>query len=362
MKTDLLHLLALSYVPGIGPANQRKILKTFEAQTLWQLSNRDLKEIFKNKTEFIPYFQSTQVLELAQKEIEYCKANGIEIVEAKSNEYPAKLKHCYDAPLILFKKGNYDFNRKLHIALVGTRKMTAYGKKFIDELIADLSNQNIAIVSGLAFGCDIQAHRQCLNHGMPNVAVLAHGLNRVSPVSHRKEAFEIIQNGALISEYSTFHNAEPINFVLRNRIIAGLSDAVIVVESDKRGGALATANYANAYNREVFALPGRIDDRFSLGCNALIQSNQAYMIRNAKDLLQYFNLRLAPKPKQLDLFIELEDDEKVIYEYLKSNGRQQIDRLSIELNMPIFKLNSVLLNMELKGVVKPLSGKFFEIA
>lgn len=264
-----------------------------------------------------------------------------------------------DSPLVLFKKGNHNFNSGLHIAVVGTRKMTSYGKKFIETLLGELIHQRITIVSGLAYGCDIEAHRAAIQNGIPNIAVLAHGLNRVSPSAHRKEAKALQENGALISEYSSFHNAEPMNFVVRNRIIAGISDGVIVVESDRKGGALATAQYANSYNREVFAVPGRIDDKFSLGCNQLIQSNQACMIRNADDLLQYFNLKASPKPVQPKLFIELEPDERLVYDFLKTNGRQQVDVLSASLKIPVYSLNALLLNLEIKGAVKAFSGKFY---
>ncbi len=359
MNADLLYLMALTYVPGIGPVNQRKILKAVEPEELWRLSEKDLKEIFRGRTEIIPYFQSKELLDLAQKELAFCAKNQIEILSISSTLYPEKLKNCSDSPLILFKKGNYKFEDKLQIGIVGTRKMTSYGQKFISEFVEELARQKIGIISGLAYGCDIEAHRNAIRHHIPNVAVLAHGLNRISPVSHKKEAKEIVENGALLTEYSSFHNAEPINFVLRNRIIAGICDAVVVVESDKRGGAFVTAQYANSYNREVFAVPGRVEDRFSLGCNELIQSNQAIMIRNARDLLHYFNLKSNPKPVQTELFIELEPDEKLIYEFLRSGGRQQIDVLSGALQIPVFKLNGILLNLELKGVIKAFSGKFY---
>jgi len=359
MNPDLLHLLALTYVPGIGPINQRKIIKVVEPKELWNLPRKELKEIFRGRMDLISNFQSSELLELAEKEIQFCAKNEIEILEITSNEYPEKLKNCSDSPLILFKKGNYSFQERLQIGIVGTRQMTLYGKKFIEDLLDELATQKIGIISGLAYGCDIEAHRNSIRHQIPNVAVLAHGLNRISPSAHRKDAKEIIQNGALLTEYSTFHNAEAMNFVLRNRIIAGLCDAVVVVESAKKGGALATAQYANSYNREVFAVPGRVDDKFSLGCNHLIQTNQAVMIRNADDLLSYFNLKSKPKPVQTELFIELEPEEKLIYEFLKTNGRQQIDTLSNNLKLPVFKLNSILLNLELKGVVKAFSGKFY---
>jgi DNA processing protein len=359
MNPNLLPLLALTYVPGLGPMNQRKILKVVGVEEIWQLKPKELKAIFRNRPDFATYFQNNECFSLAQKELDFCERNSIEILTYQDSNYPQKLKNCSDSPLVLFKKGNYQFNRKLHIGIVGTRKMTSYGKKFIENLMEDLASQNIAIVSGLAYGCDIEAHRTSLNQGIPNLAILAHGLNRISPAPHRKEASEIIENGALITEYSTFHNAEPLNFVLRNRIIAGLCDAVIVVESDKKGGALATANYANAYNREVFAVPGRIDDKFSLGCNELIQSNQSYMIRSAKDLLDYFNLKINPKPLQKELFIDLNPDQKLIYEYLSKEGKKHIDEMSIQLQIPQYKLNLVLLELELMGLIKPFSGKLY---
>lgn len=361
MNPNLLPLLALTYVPGLGPINQRKILKTVDAEQIWQLSPKELKSIFRNRNDLIHYFQTNECFALAQREMDYCAKHGIEIISYQDSNYPEKLKSCSDSPLVLFKKGNYQFDKKLHIGIVGTRQMTAYGKKFIENLMEDLASQNIAIVSGLAYGCDIEAHRSSLQQGIPNLAILAHGLNRISPAPHRKEAKEIVENGALITEYSTFHNAEPLNFVLRNRIIAGLCDAVIVVESDKRGGALATANYANSYNREVFAVPGRIEDKFSLGCNELIQSNQAYMIRDAKDLLNYFNLKINPKPIQKELFIDLNEDQNLVYQFLTKSGRKHIDEISLTLQIPLYKLNVVLLELELMGLIKPFSGKIYGV-
>ena len=361
MNLNPLYTLALTYIPGIGPINQKKILTLTDAESLWNLSKKEQNEIFRGRKDILNHLQSSECLDLAQKQIDYCHKNNIEILVHSEKNYPEKLKNCVDSPLILFQKGNFKFHSKLYIGIVGTRKMTHYGKVFIEKLITDLTNQNICIVSGLAYGCDIVAHQTSIKNQIPNLAILAHGLNRISPSAHKKEAKEIQENGALITEYSTFHNAEPINFVLRNRIIAGLCDAVIVVESDVKGGALATANYANAYNREVFALPGRVDDKFSLGCNHLIQSNQAYLIRNSEDLLNYFNLKLNPKPVQKELFITLNEEEQMIYDHLLKNGKQQIDQLSVQLGFPVFKLNGILLNLELKEIIKPLPGKFFEI-
>lgn len=361
MNPNLIYLLALTYVPGIGPVNQRKILKVVQPEEIWKLPTKYLKEIFRNRKDLISYFQTNDCLATAQREIDFCSKNDIQIITYLDENYPEKLKNCSDSPLVLFQKGNYDFRRKLHIGVVGTRKMTHYGKKFIEDFVSELSNQDICLVSGLAFGCDIEMHRNAIEKDLPNIAVLAHGLNRISPVSHQKEAREIIANGALLSEYSSFHRVEPINFVLRNRIIAGLCDAVVLIESDTKGGALATAHYANSYNREVFAVPGRVDDRWSLGCNELIQSNQAYMIRNAKDLLNYFNLKSNPKPVQKELFFQLNPDQEKVYSYLLKNGKRHIDQISLDLEIPTFKLNGILLELELLEVIKPFSGKMFGV-
>jgi DNA processing protein len=361
MNPDLKYLLALTYLPDIGPVNQKKILNLIKPEALWNLSKSELKTFFAEKIKLAEAFQSSKLLDLADKEIDFCNRNGIEILSFDSENFPEKLKDCHDSPVILFKKGNYNFDKKLHIGIVGTRNMTSYGKNFIESLIRDISNQPVTIVSGLAFGCDVEAHRASIKNQVTNVAVLAHGLHRISPSDHKKEANEIISNGALITEYSTFHAAEPSNFISRNRIVAGLCDALVVVESDKKGGSLSTAEFANSYNREVFAVPGRVEDRFSLGCNNLIHSNQAYMIRNADDLLNYFNLKNKPKTIQPKLFIDLEPDESLIYDLLRKEGKLQIDSIAEKTQMPIFKLNGLLLNMELKGILKPLPGKFFEI-
>lgn len=359
MNANPLFLLALTYIPGVGPINQRKILQIAEPEELWNLSSSDLKKIFRKRPELANYFQSRKCLELAEKEMEYCRKNEIEIISWGSARYPRRLKECSDSPLVLFKKGNYEFDRKIQLAIVGTRQMTSYGRDFIRTLIEGLPVQKFAVISGLAFGCDIEAHRNCIEKEIPNVAVVAHGLHRISPSGHKKEAGQIIKNGAVLTEYSSFHNAEPINFILRNRIIAGLSDAVIVVESNKRGGALATAQYANSYNREVFAVPGRVKDKYSLGCNALIQRNQACMIRGVEDVLEYFNLTAKPKVRQTQLFIEMDADEKPVFDFLKKNGRQQIDTLALALDLPVHRLSGILLNLELKNAIKSFTGRFY---
>jgi len=362
MKPNLLYTLALTYIPGVGAATANKILKAIDSpELIWQMSDRELFDVFKNKKEFIPHILNRSSLKRAEAELKFAEKNGIQVLSQQDSDYPQKLKECVDAPLVLFQKGKHDFNKKLHIAIVGTRKMTNYGKTFIHDFLSEIANQQIVIVSGLAYGCDIEAHKNSNELNIPNVAVLAHGLNKISPQPHLSEAKKIVENGCLLTEYSTFHQAEPMNFILRNRIVAGLCDAIIVVESDIKGGSLTTATFANNYNREVFAVPGRINDKFSSGCNRLIQSNQAIMIRNAQDLLDYYDLKSKPKVTQKQLFVELDSEEKLVFDFLNINGKQQIDQISINLNIPTYRLNSILLNLELKGIVRSLSGKNYEI-
>ena len=310
MNPDAIYTLALTYIPKVGPVNQRKLLALADAKSIWSLSKKEQDEIFRGRKDILTYLRSSACLDLAQKELEFCEKNNIEVLLHSSESYREKLKNCIDSPLVLFKKGNHEFKSQLYIAIVGTRKMTAYGKNFIDNLVQGLATHQMTIVSGLAYGCDIEAHKASNRNGVPNIAVLAHGLHKVAPAAHQKEARDLQQKGALVSEYSSFHNPEPMNFVLRNRIIAGICDAVIVVESDKKGGALATAQYANAYNREVFAIPGKPTDKMSQGCHNLIKQQKANLLTSATDLIYMLNWDLEkPKAQQQKLFVELSPDE-----------------------------------------------------
>jgi DNA processing protein len=270
---------------------------------------------------------------------------------------------------MIYTKGNCDLNNGKFIGIVGTRNATETGKENCKKLISDLSlaQPNSIIVSGLAYGIDICAHKSALDASLPTIGVLGHGLDRIYPSSHRSTAVKMLQNGSLLTEYLSQTNPDRQNFVQRNRIIAGLCDAIIVVESAVRGGALITAELANEYNRDVFAFPGRVGDEWSAGCNALIKNNKASLIESANDILQFMNWEKQNSNQlsstvQTALFLDLSNDEQKIVGTLRQNtDGLQLNELAIQLEKPVSKISSLLLEMEFKGLVKCLPGNLYKI-
>lgn len=364
MKTDLPYILALSFQKRIGDITARKIIQFFgSAEAAWNCKPKDLMQISGIGQQISKDFGQKKWLELAFNEIEYCENNHIRILTFYDDTYPQLLKECIDAPLVLFCKGNLEFNHfnNKKISIVGTRKMTNYGRGFITELIEGLADFDVTIVSGLAYGCDIEAHTNALKNKLVTWSVMGTNFERIYPAAHKIIAVEMLQKGGWITEQPSFKAGAPESFLQRNRIIAGLSDITIVVESAFKGGSLVTAKFANEYNREVFALPGKTTDALSVGCNYLIKSHQAYLVENSKDIIDYFNFNSQKKSKQIDLFIEISDDEKVIVNYLKKNGKQHIDKMSFDLNMKSYELMPLLLDLELKQIISTLPGKFYDL-
>lgn len=311
---------------------------------------------------------SQNVLARAEEEIEFIKKNKIQANFFTDRDYPFRLKECVDAPIMIYSKGNCNLNNDKFVGIVGTRNATEAGKENCKKLIFDLaaSQPNTIIVSGLAYGVDICAHKAALDAGLPTIGVVGHGLDRIYPASHRSSAVKMIEHGALVTEYLSKTNPDRPNFVQRNRIIAGMSDAIIVVESAARGGALITAEVANDYNRDVFAFPGRVNDEWSAGCNALIKNNKAALIESAEDVMRIMNWEnqtLATQPNiQTTLFLDLTDEEQNIVSTLRQNmDGLQLNELSLQLEKPISKISSMLLEMEFKGVVKCLPGNIYRI-
>jgi len=254
--------------------------------------------------------------------------------------------------------------KKKVISIVGTRNITSYGTAFCEKLIEDLAPLDPVIVSGFAYGVDICAQKTAIKHGLQTIGCLAHGLNQIYPKIHSKFVPDVEKNGGFVTEFWSTSNPDRENFLKRNRIIAGMSEATIVVESAEKGGSLVTADIANSYNREVFAVPGRAKDKYSSGCNNLIKQQKAHMITSAADLIYLLNWELEEKetkPIQKQLFIELDEVEKAIYSYLQKEGKQLLDSIALDCKLPIFKVSSTLLNMEMKGVIRPLPGKLFEV-
>ncbi len=364
MQIDLPYILALSFQKGIGDITARKIIQFFgSAEAAWNCKPKDLMQISGIGQQISKDFGNKKWLDLAFNEIEYCKNNQINILTFYDEVYPQLLKECIDAPLVIFCKGNLEFNQfnNKKISIVGTRKMTNYGRNFITELIEGLADFDVTIVSGLAYGCDIEAHTNALKNNVATWSVMGTNFERIYPASHKKVAVEMLQKGSWITEQPSFKAVVPEAFLQRNRIIAGLSDITIVVESAFKGGSLVTAKFANEYNREVFALPGKSTDTLSIGCNYLIKSHQAYLVENSKDIIDYFNFNSKKKPKQIDLFIEFSDDENLIVNYLKTNGKQHIDKMSFDLNLKSYELMPTLLDLELKQIVSTLPGKFYDL-
>ena len=280
------------------------------------------------------------------------------------DNYPIRLKHCSDGPVLLFTLGNINLIDKKTISIVGTRNATPHGIDFCKKLLSDLAPLDPIIVSGFAYGIDIIAHQAAVENKLQTIGILAHGLNQIYPASHKKYMKKIIENGGFITEFWSSSNPDRENFIKRNRIIAGISETTVVIESAEKGGSLITGTMAFDYNRDVFAVPGRTQDKYSQGCNMLIKQQKASLLTSASDLIYTLNWNLDTKfekPLQKQLFITLTNEEQLIYNFLKENGKELLDIIALKCNLSIQKVSSILLNMELKGVTKPLHGKIFDI-
>ena len=361
---DLFHLLALLNTDGIGDVLAKKLIVHFgSATTIFSAKKQQLLQISGIGSSIITALKSATNFDRAKQELDFIKVNNIQYSYFKDADYPAYLKHCFDAPVLFFKKGAINFQQQKIISIVGTRQMTNYGKSVLNELFQGIKEYNPIIVSGLAYGVDVYAHRLAIEHNLQTIAVLAHGLDRIYPTVHKKYAVQLLKNGGLITDFWSGTTPDRENFVKRNRIVAGLSQATIVIESAEKGGSLITADIANSYNRDVFAIPGRITDAYSRGCNQLIKTNRAAVLTSAKDLAYILNWEKDTSNKkqlQKQLFIELSGQEKEVYDYLLKEGKQQIDMIGLHCNLPTFKTATILLNLELKGVIRPLPGKIFE--
>ena len=362
---DILYVLALQHVPKIGDLTAKKLIgHCGSAEAVFKEKKHNLLRIDGVGEIVVKELFSHSFLEEAEQELKFTKDNQITCLYFTDEDYPNKLKHCIDGPILLFQSGNINLKNQRIISIVGTRKVTTIGAAFCEKLVEQLVPYNPVIVSGFAYGVDITAQKTALKHNLQTVGCLAHGLNQIYPPSHKKYMAEVEKNGGFLTDFWSTDVFDRNNFLKRNRIIAGLSEATIVIESAEKGGSLVTADIANSYNREVFAVPGRITDVQSVGCNNLIKYQKAHMLTNPLDIPYILNWKLEEDKKptiQKQLFVELTEEEKIIYNYLKTNNKQMLDVLAIECGIPIYKLAGILLNMELKGVVRPLPGKWFEL-
>ena len=304
------------------------------------------------------------LIECAEREMEFIEKNNIRLICKGDDNYPYRLAECSDAPLVLHHMGNTDLNAKHIVSIVGTRHASEYGKSVCENFVTDLAKfaPGTLIISGLAYGIDICAHRAALNAGLPTVGVLAHGLDRIYPTAHRSTAKSMLDNGGLLTEFMSGTNPFPSNFIQRNRIVAGMADATVVVESASKGGSLITASLAQSYARDCFAFPGRVNDQYSQGCNELVSRNRAALITSAYDFVEAMNWEVATNKKetenlQTELFPEMSPEESAVMKALRDNSDGlQVNQMVVQLNIPINKLLPLLFEMEMKGYVKAVAG------
>lgn len=365
----LLYNIGITLLPGVGDVTAKNLLAYCgSAETVFREKKLRLEKI----PGIGPHTVNTisrnvvqkNVLQRAEEEIKFLEKNHIVPLFFTDEKYPQRLKHCDDGPVMLYHKGNADLNAPRVISLVGTRHATAYGKAVAEKIINGLSPFQPLIVSGLAFGIDIHAHRAALKNNLPTAAVLAHGLDVIYPAEHAHTAKQMTEQGGLLTEFISGTKMTPEFFPRRNRIIAGLADAVVVVESRKKGGSLITAEIANSYDREVFAVPGKVNDVSSEGCNCLIQSNKAALIQSANDIVRALNWDVQEKKSkkiQRELFTQFSEDEKALLHLLKEKRTMHIDDISIAAKLPMSKTATLLLNMEFLGVIRALPGKMYAI-
>jgi DNA processing protein len=366
MQKELLYQIALTLIPNIGDVNAKALVNHFgSAEAVFQAPKKVLDEI-----EGIGIVRANSIKNFkdfarAEEEIAFIKKYKITPLFLTDKHYPQRLLNCYDSPPLLYYKGNADLNSSRIIAIVGTRNNDEYGKNICEKFIADLVNEDVIIVSGLAFGIDSIAHKTSVKNNIKTVGVLAHGLDRVYPAQNISLAKQMVSSGGLLTEFKSNTIPDKPNFPGRNRIVAGMSDATIVVESGIKGGSLITAELANGYNRDVFAFPGRVEDSKSQGCNFLIKNNKAALVTCANDVLENMGWKNLKKPaakKQRELFIELSAEEKVVVEILQMQEQVQIDELYFKSKLSSSAVAQALLLLEMQGIVASLPGKIYKIS
>jgi len=367
LDEKLAYKIAISLIPGIGSINARKLIAyTGSLEGVFSEKWQNLMKIPGIGEHLSRKVSDKSILKKAEAEIKYLENHQVKAMFYLDKDYPERLKQCVDAPIILFQKGDCDLNTLKTVSVVGTRNATQRGRDLCHKLVAEIGEYHpeTIIVSGLAYGIDVAAHKAALKSNLKTVAVLAHGLSTLYPSIHRSVANEIVNQGVLLTDFISSDLPERNNFIKRNRIIAGLSDATVVVESGIKGGALITADLANSYNRDVFAFPGRVSDAWSKGCNRLIFTNKAFLIENLRDLEYIMGWEREPnKPKaiQTSLFQDLNHEERLITELLQENEQLSIDQISLKLQFQVSKVSFLLLNLEFKGLVKSLPGKSYKL-
>lgn len=365
MDTDLKYPIALTMVKGVGPAIARKLITSLgDAKTVFEASRKELESIPNIGRIIASQIKKSDLLGRAERELQFINKVGGRVLYFEEDDYPTRLKECEDHPIVLYQKGNMRLNVPRVIGVVGTRRMTPYGKDKVDSILEELRTRfpDLLVVSGLAHGVDGCAHRRSVDLGLQTVGVVGHGLDMIYPAEHRSLSEKMMVNGGLLTEFHSHCVIDRKNFVSRNRIIAGMSDIVLVVESGIKGGALLTAEFANSYNRDVGAIPGRVNDLYSMGCNNLIKTNRATLIESANDILELMNWEEGkednPAARKVS-YTNLSEKERLIVGRLETNGDMQLNALARELQLPMSDLSSLLFDMEMKDIVTPSPGGMY---
>lgn len=367
MDADLLYQISLTLVPNIGLVQAKALAQHFgNAADIFRAKESQLMRIEgmgETRARSIRRFRD---FKKAEEEIRFVEKYQVMPLFITHKNYPQRLLNCYDSPTLLYFKGNADLNASRIISIVGTRTPTAYGRQLAETFIETLSDKDTLIISGLAYGIDALAHTHALQYSLPTVGVLAHGLDQVYPPKHSGLAKEMIKaHGGLLTEFPSRTSPDRHNFPSRNRIVAGISDATIVIETGVKGGSMITAELANSYNRDVFAFPGRVTDPKSEGCNELIRNNKAVLLTKAQDLIEIMNWDMATAAKQTNLqkkiFIELNSEEKKILELFQEKNSMHIDEINFRSGLSNSVVAAAILTMELQNIIFAKPGKIYSL-
>jgi len=362
-EQEILYSIVLQRALPLNAGIQNVLLNELGSATEVYNHRKDLREVLPDATEHLIGMLKNMEEQLprAEEELKFIKKGQIQCLARTDSAYPQRLLNCSDAPILLYYRGNADLNSRHILNMVGTRHCTEYGKRLCEIFLQDLARlvPDTLVLSGLAYGIDINVHRNAMKNGLPTVGVLAHGLDQIYPRSHRHDAIEMMKNGGLLTEFMSGSNADKINFVSRNRIVAGMADACIVVESKEKGGSLITAEIAEDYGRDVFAFPGRINDEMSVGCNNLIRDCKAGLLQSAEDFvlaMGWVTVEQKKKPVQRELFPDMTAEEQRVFDALKNTDGKEINQLTVETGFPINQLSSILFDLELRGIIRMLNG------
>lgn len=362
-REEIIYTIALRLIARVGNGHAADLIQYFgSAKALFDCKDTKLLQVeCKLKPSAIQAIINQTTVEQAAKEWDFCQKFGINILTKSHADYPKRLRNCHDAPTVLFFKGKANLNMAKVVAIVGTRKPTEQGKIFCERLIEDLASYNILYASGLAYGIDITAHKKATDLGIPNIGVVAHGLDTIYPPKHKPLAQRMVSNGGILTEFVSETPPLGKHFPMRNRIIAGMADAVVVIETAERGGSMITAHFANEFNKDVFAVPGRINDPYSKGCNHLIKTHRASLVQSAADIAYIMNWEQQKKSIQKQLFVDLSADEQRLVDLLVGEEGVHLDTIITQTQISTSKIAAALLELEFKGMLRALPGKRFRL-